>query len=88
MDMGGHTTAASQRSTTGVGITTVINELENKFTFYRTTTAAAVSSDEAATPSPPNSSDMDPLLRDIDLLSGILGDIVKRENPDVFDVST
>lgn len=86
MDMGGHTAAvaAGQRSTTGVGITTVINELENKFTFYRT----AVSSDEAATPSPPNSSDMDPLLRDIDLLSGILGDIVKRENPAVFDVST
>jgi len=73
--------AATQRST-GVGITSVINELENKFTFYRTT--AIVSPDEATTPSQP--SDMDPLLRDIDLLSGILGDIVKRENPAVFDV--
>lgn len=74
--------AASTQRSTGVGITSVINELENKFTFYRTT--AIVSPDEATTPSQP--SDMDPLLRDIDLLSGILGDIVKRENPAVFDV--
>lgn len=70
------------------GITTAINELENKFTFYRTATASAavVSPDGAVSPSQP--SDMDPLLRDIDLLSGILGDIVKRENPAIFDVSS
>jgi len=75
--------AVTERSSGLQGITTVINELENKFTFYRTTT----STDEVTpSQSPPN--DMDPLLRDIDLLSGILGDIVKRENPVVFDVST